>query len=172
MFRLTFLAALLAFPAPPADTVRIDAAAGSRVWIEGGSNIADWSCTATKFEARVDSTHIAVRVAVRDLKCGNRRMDHDLYSALKASDADAPSWIFAYFAADAGESRGTIEVAGIERVVNARIETSTMPEGGVRARGSIPLLMTDFGVKPPVGLFGLIRSKNAVTVKFDLLIPR
>jgi hypothetical protein len=33
--------------------------------------------------------------------------------------------------------------------------------------------MTDFGVKPPVGLFGLIRSKNEVTVKFELLIaPR
>lgn len=152
------------------EPARSDAGA-SRVWIEGGSNVADWSCKATKFDARVDSTHVTVRVAVRDLKCGNPKMDHDLYAALKASDPASPSWIVAEFGAKVGEAEGTIQVAGNERSVTAQITTEKAADGTMRARGSVPILMTDFGVKPPVGLFGLIRAKNAVVVKFDLVIP-
>jgi hypothetical protein len=151
----------------PGDTVR---SATGTVWIEGRSNVASWSCRATKFDAWVDSTHVGVRVAVRDLKCGNRKMDQDLYAALKASDPKSPSWIVAQFAAHSGESEGRVEVAGIERVVTARIATELTAEGILRASGALPLLMTDFGVKPPVGLFGLIRSKNEITVKFELVM--
>src|SRR6185436_6402549 len=90
---LGFLA-VVALHTGPADST-------NRVWIEGGSNIADWSCKAVAFQATVDSaiSRVSVRVSVRDLKCGNRKMDHDLYSALKATDPANPSYIIASFEA-------------------------------------------------------------------------
>src|SRR4051812_47268080 len=145
-----------------------------RVWIEGGSNVADWSCRAIAFDAAVDSSlsRVTVRLSARDLKCGNRKMDHDLYAALKSADPAAPTYIVASFeAASAAERQpGLLSVAGIERRVEARVTTERGDEGFVHARGSVPLRMTDFGEKPPVGLFGLIRSKNDVVVRFDLVI--
>src|SRR4051812_12072632 len=144
-----------------------------RVWIEGSSNLAGWSCQAAKFEAHVDSSQVTVRVLARDLKCGNRRMDHDLYIALRATDPAAPSYIVALFddVPPAGDgARGKLSVAGVEQPVTATISTVRMPDGSTRAQGSVPLRMTDFGVKPPVGLFGLIRSRNEVVVKFDLAV--
>src|SRR3954470_19050366 len=89
------------------DTVRVDIGHGSQVWIEGSSNVADWRCRAVAFTAQVeltqDPTHeqdlaaalrtINVRVAVRDLKCGNRKMEHDLYAALNASDPSQSAYI-------------------------------------------------------------------------------
>jgi hypothetical protein len=40
----------------------------------------------------------------------------------------------------------------------------------VKAEGELPLLMTDFGVKPPTALLGTLRTDNKITVKFSLLV--
>jgi hypothetical protein len=171
------------------DTVRVDTGHGSRVWIEGGSNVADWACRATTFDARVELDaasrtegategirRVSVRLSARDLKCGNRKMEHDLYAALKATDPANPSWIIAAFntvghpSAGNVDTQGTLVVAGVEKYVETRITTERLSDGTLKARGSVPLLMTDFGIKPPVGLFGLIRSNNEIVVKFELVI--
>jgi polyisoprenoid-binding protein YceI len=194
---MTILAAALFAPVTSPASAQLEqrgAAPGSKLWIEGGSNVRDWSCTATTFEARVDldSAHamsdaavgadqvkrIAVKVSVRDLKCGNSHMETDLYRALKADDPATPSYIIGVFdalrAPDQGDSHvdteGTIAVAGVEKGVRLRVTLDRLSDGSVVARGSAPLLMTDFGVKPPTGLLGLIRSKNAIVVKFEVVI--
>jgi polyisoprenoid-binding protein YceI len=174
---LALLAMVAATASQPADTLRIDVSGGSRVWIEGSSNIAGWSCKATRFTATVDSGRVAIRLAARDLECGNRRMDRDLYAALKATDPTTPSWIVAKFDASGAptdgammETPGSLEVVGIVKSVVAKISTERTTAGEVRAKGSVPLLMTDFGVKPPVGLLGLIRSRNEVLVRFELVM--
>lgn len=183
----------VASPAQSRDTVRVDVSRGGQVSIEGSSNVTDWRCRATTFEASIELTpgtpsidaaiatglrSIDVRVLVRDLKCGNRKMEHDLYAALKASDPAQPSYILARFdvlkdgaGVDSIETRGAVTVAGVERAVTVPVSTVRGADGTLRARGAVSLLMTDFGVKPPVGLFGLIRSKNEVTVRFDLVVP-
>jgi polyisoprenoid-binding protein YceI len=178
--------------AQPRDTVRVESGRASQVWIEGSSNVKDWRCQATTFDASialmpgavsVDAAasglrSIDVRVPVRELKCGNRKMEHDLYAALRATDPAAPAWILARFevvpdrvGADSIETRGALTVAGVERSVTVPVTVGRGPEGALRARGAVSLLMTDFGVKPPIGLFGLIRSRNEVTVRFDLALP-
>lgn len=179
--------------AQPRDTVRVDIERGSRVWIEGSSNVADWRCQATAFDARIELAPgatgrdadlatalrtIDVKVAVRDLKCGNRKMEHDLYAALHASDPAKPAFILGRFdvvpdaaRGDSIATRGSLSVAGVERTVTVPVTTGRDSDGAIRARGAVPLRMTDFGVKPPVGLFGLIRSRNEVTVRFDLVVP-
>lgn len=174
---------------------RGDAHPESKLWIEGGSNVTDWSCKAAAFEARVDVDssravdpesavgaeqvrRISVEVAVRNLKCGNRRMENDLYRALKATDPSTPSNILGVFDAlrPSGkkesyvDTEGTIVVAGVEKGVRLRVTMERLVDGTVVARGSVPLLMTDFGVTPPTGLFGLIRSHNQVVVKFEVVV--
>lgn len=187
---MTAFAASLA--AQPRDTIRVDTGLGSRVWIEGSSNVTDWTCRATTFDARVELDpsspgrpyaavvdrirRVSVKVSARDLKCGNRKMEHDLYNALKANDPANPSYIIAGFnsvarsGVDDIETQGLLTVVGVDKYIDARITTERLADGTVKARGSVPLRMTDFGVKPPVGLFGLIRSRNEIVVKFELII--
>jgi hypothetical protein len=177
--------------AQPRDTVRVDMGHGSQVWIEGSSNVTDWRCKAVAFDARVELQPVAERtddlaaalrainvsVAVRDLKCGNRKMEHDLYAALRANDPARPAYILGRFDVIADSTagnnlatRGPLVVAGIERMVSVPVVTTREVDGTIRARGAVGMLMTDFGIKPPVGLFGLIRSRNEITVKFDLVV--
>jgi polyisoprenoid-binding protein YceI len=168
--------------------------AASTVWIDGSSNVRDWSCKAAASDARVDVDsayasqsgpgaaesiqRVTVKVAVRDLKCGNGRMENDLYRALKAGDSTTSSEIHGVFNASRRaeahgstlETAGTITVAGVAKDVHVRITIEQLADGTVKARGSVPLLMTDFGVKPPTGLLGLVRSHNEVTVRFEIVL--
>jgi polyisoprenoid-binding protein YceI len=173
------LLAALPLASPQRDTLRVDTRQASRVWIDGSSNVHDWSCRAAAFDASVDVAdrnvirRVTVRLNARDLKCGNRKMEHDLYATLRANDPAKPSYIVADFQPVPGSSnttQGNVAVVGVERSVTIQIVTERLPEGGMKASGAIPLLMTDFGITPPTGLFGLIRSRNEITVRFELMV--
>jgi hypothetical protein len=52
------------------------------------------------------------------------------------------------------------------------VEVEEQRDGTVRARGALPILMTDYGISPPTALFGVLRTENRIVVKFDLLVDR
>jgi len=176
-----------------AQSVRLAVSPESKLWIEGGSNLHDWSCKASSIEAAIEvdesfvktttvgSTslkRVQVKVPVRNLKCGNGKMDNNLYKALKADDAPEISYILATFDVVPGAEKdsftvkavGALTVAGTEKTVNMDVTAARLPDGGVRAEGALALLMTDFGVKPPTALLGTLRTDNKITVKFSLLV--
>jgi polyisoprenoid-binding protein YceI len=176
-----------------AQSVRLAVGPESKLWIEGGSNLHDWSCKASSIEAAIEVDEsfvktttaaptslkkVQVKVPVRNLKCGNGKMDNNLYKALKADDAPEISYILATFDVVPGAEKdsftvktvGALTVAGTEKTVNMDVTAARLPDGGVRAEGTLPLLMTDFGVKPPTALLGTLRTDNKITVKFSLLV--
>lgn len=176
-----------------AQSVRLAVGPESKLWIEGGSNLHDWSCKASSIEAAIEVDEsfvkattaaptslkkVQVKVPVRNLKCGNGKMDNNLYKALKADDAPEISYILATFEVVPGAVKdsftvkavGALTVAGTEKTVNMDVTAARLPDGGVRAEGTLPLLMTDFGVKPPTALLGTLRTDNKITVKFSLLV--
>jgi polyisoprenoid-binding protein YceI len=194
-----FVPAMLAMAVrtPPSQRPYAEPRSASTLWIQGGSNVHDWTCRTQTFEAHidVDTAHddsaepslgaqhvkrVSVKVPVRNLSCGNGRMERDLYHALKADDPATPSYIIGVFdalrAPEAGvsyiDTEGTITVAGVEKGTRFRITMERRADGTVAAHGRVPLLMTDFGVTPPTGLFGLIRSKNQIVVKFEIVMAR
>lgn len=173
-----------------AQSIRLAVGPDSKLWIEGGSNLHGWSCKASSIDAMIDvdeaflkSTSptqlkkVQVKVPVRNLKCGHGGMDNNLYKALKADDAPDISYILDSFDVVPGandaftvKSVGTLKIAGAEKTVNMDVTTSKLADGSIRADGELPLLMTDFGVKPPTAMFGTLRTDNKVTVKFSLLV--
>jgi polyisoprenoid-binding protein YceI len=188
------MANAMAAGAQTTNTMPLTVQPGSSVWVDGRSNVHDWSCRASTFEAHIDvdseSTarietvlatetiqRVTVRLAVRHLKCGNSKMETDLCRALKADDASVSSDIVGVFIAVRAETQpttlhteGTITVAGVAKDVRVRIAIEHLADGTLKARGNVPLLMTDFGVTPPTALLGLVRSHNEVVVKFELII--
>ena len=166
----------------------------SRLWLEGSSNVRDWRCDATSLDASVDiddAMHTAVssaarvrrvqvRVPTQALTCGRSQMDHIMYKALHVDDAPECRQIVGRFevvSAAAGDRsslvmQGTLRIAGRERVVRMPVELDEQADGSVRAKGALPILMTDYGISPPTALFGVVRTENRIVVKFDLLVDR
>ena len=175
-----------------AQSIRVPVGPDSKLWVEGGSNLHDWSCKASSMDAAIEVDEaflksttveptflkkVQVKVPVRNLKCGNGKMDNNLYKALKADDTPEISYILGTFevvpaAKDSFTVKavGALSIAGTEKTVNMDVSAARLADGSIRAEGSVPLLMTDFGVKPPTALLGTLRTDNKVTVKFLLLV--
>jgi polyisoprenoid-binding protein YceI len=184
---------LMVASAAHAQSIRLAVGPDSRLWIEGGSNLHDWSCKASSIDAtiEVDETFlkssapaagmlrkVLVKVPVRSLKCGHGGMDNNLYKALKANDT--PEITYSLGTLDLVpavspdsftlKTVGSLTVAGTEKTVNMDVRAARLPDGGLRAEGELPIVMTDFGVKPPTAMFGTLRTDNKITVKFSLLV--
>ena len=172
---------------------RISVRSDSRLWLEGSSNVRDWTCRATAMEATIDVSNdgasgqphvrpdvvkgVSVKVPVRMLKCGDRHMEAEMYKALKSPDT-APGFITALIdqipqSVTTGQKIDTeaqLTIAGVQQTVKVSVTSDLMPDGTRRARGTVPILMTDFGIKPPRPWGGLLRTANRVLIQFEIFI--
>lgn len=172
---------------------RISVRPDSRLWLEGSSNVRDWTCRATSMEASIEVSisdssgrsqphadvvkGVSVKVPVRMLKCGDRHMEKEMYGALKSSDA-APGFIYAMIdhipqtvtTGQKTETEAQLTIAGVQRTVKMTVTSDLMPDGTRRARGTVPILMTDFGIKPPRPWGGLLRTADRVLIQFEIFI--
>jgi len=162
----------------------------SKLWIEGTSTIHDWTCKATSLDAAIEVDAAAVQLAaappkllkkvlvkvpVKSLKCGHGGMDDNMYKALKADSDPQISYILASFE-PAGEEAtefilktvGTLTIAGKANKLVMDVAAVRLPDGTVKATGTVPIKMTDFGIKPPTAVFGRIKAGDDIRVKFEL----
>lgn len=186
--------------AQTAPSVRLAVREDSRLWIEGTSNLHGWSCKATTLDASINVDpawesaaagetidipkllkRVDVKVPVDGMKCGNGKMERIMYGALRSAEAPNISYILGSFDAVPGEAKdsfivhtvGTLSVAGKENQVRMDVRAERLPDGTVRAVSEVPIMMTDYGVKPPTALLGTLRTGNKVLVKFELFVgPR
>jgi polyisoprenoid-binding protein YceI len=61
---------------------------------------------------------------------------------------------------------GVLTIAGVEREVAMNI-TTTKKGAVLFVQGQLSLLMTDWGIKPPVALMGMLKTDPKVTVTFE-----
>jgi hypothetical protein len=68
---------------------------------------------------------------------------------------------------------GTLRIAGVEHEVALALKTERR-DAALVVRGELVLLMTDYGIKPPVAMLGMLKTDPKVTVTFEtvLSVPR
>lgn len=188
--------ALLLILAPRAwpqaeESVQLVLEQGSRLWLEGSSNVHEWSCTAAEINAEIqlrvaaaglgpalprEVSGVLVQVPVKEIRCGNGRMDQNLWKTLKA--AEHPVIEFRMSGASLGSDsaggvavavEGDLTIAGVTRSVELAVRARDAAGAGLRIAGSQELRMTDFGVKPPTAMFGALKTADLVVVRFELV---
>ena len=188
------LGVLFATTAAAQETARVSVSPTSKLWIEGTSNLHGWACRTQALDAIVELDanaatavnvappralkRVEVKVPVKSLKCGNGAMDGNLYKALKADASPEISYILATFDAVGVEPKdsfslkteGKLTVAGAERPVSIEVIATRLSDGSVKATGTVPVKMTDFGIKPPTAIFGRLKTGDEVKVSFELTI--
>jgi polyisoprenoid-binding protein YceI len=188
------LMARVAAPASAQETTRVAVSPESKLWVEGTSNLHGWSCKAEKLDASVDvdaaaaaqlSTaapktlkRVVVKVPVKSLKCGHGGMDDNLYKALNADASPEITYIMASFEAATGDAKdaftlhtlGTLSIAGKENKISMDVEATRMADGTVKAKGVVPIKMTDYGIKPPTAIFGRLKTGDEVKINFEITV--
>ncbi len=145
--------------------------------IEDG-NIGVWMANPSR--GRFPEPAFDLNIPVSTFRCGNRVMDSDMSRALKADRHRKVEFSFremrggVHHDLDTGLYRATISgdltLAGVTRTIDVGVSAERLTRSTFRIRATLPLQMTDFGVTPPTALFGAIRARNNLTVRFDLTL--
>ncbi len=181
----------LAAPALVLDTSR------SKLWIEGDSTLHRFSAQARHFDATFASKAVAAAtpadlilkgnvrgldldVPVAALSSGESDLDKNMRAALKEKEAPLIAFKMSRYQVSGNpdvsgqasytlHAHGTLSIAGQEHEVD--LEADCIVNGGsARLTGNYPLLMSDYGVKPPTFMFGALKVKDRVVVRYDLVL--
>jgi hypothetical protein len=169
----------------------------SKVTLAGSSNVHDWACNTSSFNASIELdptyeirpltllakpiTKVVVNIPVKSLKCGHGKMDDNMYKALRANEFPDIRYVLETYeinkeltTADSFAARtvGELTVAGKTAKVEIPILAERKDGGAMRGAGTLKLLMTDFGIKPPVALLGTLRTKNEIEITFHVLLDK
>ena len=180
-----------------AQSARMTLRPESKVMLAGGSNVHAWACNSSAFNATIELDSIyqstpltavakpittaVVTIPVRSLKCGNGKMDNNLYKALKADEFPDIKYVLGTYEVNKGLSTadafatltvGELTVAGKTTKVEIPITATRKTGGTMTGKGTVKLQMTDFGVKPPVALMGMLHTRNEIEVTFQVILDR
>ena len=124
----------------------------------------------------VEAFEIAIPAAT--LTSPRDGLDKNMHEALKVKDH--PDIVFRLLRFEPGSGApgtlraiGVLQIAGVEREVS--FDVTTQREGStLRVQGRLLLLMTDFGIKPPVAMLGMLKTDPKVAITFEtvLAVPR
>jgi polyisoprenoid-binding protein YceI len=163
----------------------------SKLWVEGTSTVKSFSCQAGEVKATVEASGanaiarlmtgekavqaVSVVVPSEKLDCGNGTMNDHMRKAIKT--AEAPTIAFRVTSYDlakeangvSGTLTGTLSLGGVTKTITVPA-TGVMSEGALHVTGSYPLAMSAYDLKAPSLMFGRLKVRDQVTVKFDLLL--
>ncbi len=164
--------------------------AESRIWVEGNSTIRSFTCKAGDVTAVIDATPnglaqvsagqkgvrtVHLTMPSDKLDCGNGTMNDHMRKALKVEQNPTIEFkLSGYDVTRGGEGvtgtlKGALSLGGVQKSISIPAEGKS-EAGALRVTGAYELNMTDYDLTPPSLMFGRIKVRDAVNVKFDLLL--
>jgi polyisoprenoid-binding protein YceI len=163
----------------------------ARVSIAGTSNIHEYTASTTK--VRVTQVRLApsvtgaalwteivkpgaieafeIAIPAATLTSPKDGLDKNMHKALKVEQFPDITFKLARLEGAPGSLRGvgTLRIAGVEREVVLAL-TTEQRDNTLTVKGRLPLLMTDYGIKPPTALLGMLKTDPKVTVTFETVL--
>ena len=184
-------AAAAAAPAAAQQSVRLALLPGSTLQVEGTSTMHGFTCKTDQMEAFIDVdpffrvkqfTEVAhpivktrVVIPVKSLKCGEGKMNDNMYSTLQAEKNPTITYVLSTYSLDGtaesgfgANTEGVLTIVGKDKTIGMPLKVQRLADGTAMATGNAKLLMTDFGIKPPKFMFGALRVGNEVKVSFNI----
>ncbi|MEO6894849.1 MAG: YceI family protein [Ginsengibacter sp.] len=166
---------------------------GSKVSIDGTTNVKDFICNSKKLFAHQNAelkqedsgktsfNNAALDFNISSLNCGNNGMNRDMMKAMKADKYPVISVKLTDAQMDRGKTLSlsgwttiklnvSISMAGSTKNAFIIVQGKQTGKSLYRFVGQYSMLMTDFGITPPTALFGMVKVMDAIIVKFDLIV--
>lgn len=153
---------------------------GYVVSINGTSNLHDWKETvetvtgsgnlSQNSDGSFDLTSMTIKMSVRSIKSKEGSvMNNNTYKALKSR---SHPYIIIALASPAKCGIGAVAlkanltIAGVTKAIDMTVTATRQGSSSITLEGAETINMTDYGVKPPVALFGTIKTGATVTIHF------
>jgi polyisoprenoid-binding protein YceI len=170
----------------PRPALAIDSA---RITLSGASNVHAWTASTTTVRvalARVaagvegaallakpgalEAFEIAIPAA--SLTSEKDGLDKNMHKALQVREHADITFRLTRLDAGAGgalKAIGVLRLVGVEREIALDL-TVERRDTALRVTGQVALLMTDFGIKPPTAMLGMLKTDPKVTVTFETVL--
>jgi polyisoprenoid-binding protein YceI len=186
------VAAVIAFGGFAAAQRTLNFTPESKIWIDGTSTVRSFTCQAgvpagtaqlagpvaslAEIGAAARSARFTIKVAAMNCNDNGTMNDH-MRKALKADAAPEITFTMKSVKAETAEGdsweatiAGDLTMAGATRPVEVKATATLFPDGAIRLRGTAPLNMKDWGIKPPSLLLGTMKVGVEVMIGFDLVL--
>lgn len=159
----------------------------SIISINGESNVSSIRCRYTSPFPSVTLRHNAdlvedifdvngdsLRLEVTGFDCGKRGINRDFRKTLKAGDYPLIKiWVESISLENETDHLATVSVSITGTVKTYNIPLEVLKEdNSYMITGDQEILLTDFNLKPPRALFGLVKVRDEFIVSFDLNIEQ
>lgn len=158
----------------------------SKLSILGTSNVTDFECLYDN-DFRIDtlSHYLALdqgiikvsgdtlKLIIENFDCGKRGINKDFRSSLKSDEYPSIDISLISFKQSnrlLKEVNVLISLAGSEKIFELEFTSSYLENGLIKIEGEQKLTMSDFNITPPRALLGLIKVRDELTIKFELLL--
>jgi polyisoprenoid-binding protein YceI len=158
----------------------------SNLVLKGTSTLHDFECKTTAIHGTVEMdqnldsiTNVDISIPVKSIHSESSSMDDNMYESLKADDYPEIEFLLtppdstttnSMVTDSTAKLYGILTIAGKQKKIDLDISFHKKEGRIVEVRGDKKLLMTDFGIKPPTFMLGVLKTGNEVTVEFDLLL--
>jgi polyisoprenoid-binding protein YceI len=125
---------------------------------------------------------VDVEIPVNSLKSGKNDMDKKMYGAMKLQKYPTIHYTLTTLQMPEGASAqaesydvktvGELTVAGATRTLDMPMTLRVLDARTVQITGTTSMRMTDFNIKPPEAMLGMIKSGDRIQVKFQWTATR
>ena len=164
-----------------AQTLKINAQS-STMTILGTTNVHNFQSKVTQMSGdlvisgkKVQS--LKVDVPVKSIKSNEKLMDTKTYEAFNAEKNPTITFqlIDAVIQKATAEDidvtlTGNLTMAGVTKKVSFNTTGKALKAGTFQFTGSVALKMTDFKMKPPTAMLGMMKVGDAITLKFSIIL--
>ena len=116
---------------------------------------------------------------VLNLKSGESGLDKNAYKALKSDQHKNIRFKLISATIVPGEGNkclvkasGTLKIAGVIKTVTLDVNCVVNDDGSITCTGSDKINMSDYQVKPPTFMLGVMKTGNAITLDFTLVYKK
>ena len=164
-----------------AQTLKINAQS-STMTILGTTNVHNFQSKVTQMSGdlvisgkKVQS--LKVDVPVKSIKSNEKLMDTKTYEAFNAEKNPTITFqlIDAVIQKATAEDidvtlTGNLTMAGVTKKISFNTTGKALKAGTFQFTGSVALKMTDFKMKPPTAMLGMMKVGDAITLKFSIVL--
>jgi len=158
----------------------------SKLSIFGTSNVTDFQClNKEKFKVEtlthsltIDNETVLVsgdtlKLQIDNFDCGRKGINKDFRKTLQSDeypDIDISLLSFKTSSDLLEEVNIQISLAGTDKKYKLEFTSTYQEDGTIKIEGEQKLAMTDFNIDPPKALFGLIKVRDELVIKFTLFL--
>lgn len=151
------------------------------ITISGTTNIHNFVSNVTQVSSEIvlktskQVQSLTVIIPVKSIKSGDKIMDSKTYETFKVENY--PTIVFKLVelksfqihAADVSvELLGTLTMAGVTNTISLKSNGHIVRPGVYSFNGKVPIKMTDYGMKPPTAMMGLMKVGDEVVINYSV----